>query len=222
MMPHLHLRISTLFFLAMVIFSGPVVAISLGQVDDFQDGTTQGWQGTPPTNVSDTGSGGLGDHALLVSSSGGGGPGSRLITYNRSQWTGDWTASGISTIAMDLRNPETMDLSVRLGIGGPGGVQSLGMGEVFVTEPVTIPGDNSWHSVSFGVSAADFVSAGGTDINAALAGVKEFRILHNASVDIRGDKVDADLYIDNVRVVPEPQSLILVLSAMVLLAPWIR
>ena len=94
MMPHLHLRIAALFFLATVIFSSPVVAISLGQVDDFQDGTTQGWQGTPPINVSDSGPEGPGDRALLVSSSGGGGPGSRLITYNRSQWKGDWIASG--------------------------------------------------------------------------------------------------------------------------------
>ncbi len=207
MAQHVHLRNPALFFLATVIFASPVGAITPNWVDDFQGGTTLGWSGVSPTNDADSGPGGPGDYALHVSAQGGGGPGSRLITYNRSQWKGDWTASGVSAIAMDLYNPETMDLSIRLGIGGPGGVQSFGTGEVFVTPAVTIPGDNSWHSVSFGATAADFVSAGGTDIHAALADVEEFRVLHNGAVDIRGAIIDADIYVDNIRVISEPSSL---------------
>ena len=202
-----YVRTLALFFLSTVIVTSSVGAIESTLVDDFQSGTTLGWSGASPTTDADSGPGGAGDYALHVSAKGGGGPGSRLITYNRLQWKGDWTTNGISAIEMDLRNPEPIDLAIRLGIGGPGGVHFNGMGKTFVTQSVTIPGDDSWHSVSFNVTAANFVSVGGIDIDAALADVQEFRVLHNEAADIRGAIIDADFYVDNMRVISEPSGL---------------
>src|SRR4051794_16073357 len=73
----------------------------VGQVDTFEDGTTQGWivnllgQGPPPaaalpTNVPTGGPGGSGDHFLELNSVGGQGAGSRLVALNLdARWTGD-------------------------------------------------------------------------------------------------------------------------------------
>ena len=84
-------------------------ALSIGQIDDFQDNTTQNWtnggDGAPPVlNIPNGGPGGMGDHYIQVTSNGGGGPGSRLTTFNRDQWLGDYISAGVTGIEMDLQN----------------------------------------------------------------------------------------------------------------------
>ena len=80
-------------------------AVTLGQIDDFEDGTTQGWVvgiGTgatspvPPVAVATGGPDGADDGYLLLTSVGGFGAGSRLAVINATQWAGDYTTSGIS------------------------------------------------------------------------------------------------------------------------------
>src|SRR5207248_6272809 len=77
-------------------------AISGSQTDNFEDGTKQGWtdgQGGPNVaNIATGGPLGTNDNFLQISSGSFGGA-SRLITFNDTQWTGNYTAPGVTQIA---------------------------------------------------------------------------------------------------------------------------
>src|SRR5688572_20409255 len=63
------MRVSLAFFLVSWLAAAPALGITGGQVDDFQDGTTQGWSGmSAPTNVATGGPDGTGDRYLQISS----------------------------------------------------------------------------------------------------------------------------------------------------------
>jgi hypothetical protein len=87
-----------------------------------------------------------------------------------------------------------------LAIAGPGGASSFG--DVYITDGVSVPRDNSWHSFVFDVLAADFKPVGiGTDVNAALAGVTQFRVIHQPGEEFRGALEPAEFYLDNIRAI---------------------
>jgi hypothetical protein len=200
--------------------AGPVATclaeISVGHVDDFQDGTTQHWRlgqtgGVVPNNVEDEGPQGIGDNALYFASGSFPLP-PRAAVINESDqgfpgpanWQGNWTAEGVTQISLDVRNggtlPNTGALTLRLGIAGPGGASSFG--DVYITDGVSVPRDNNWHSLVFDVLAADFTPVGiGTDVNAALAGVTQFRVIHQPGQDFRGALEPAEFYLDNIRAI---------------------
>jgi MYXO-CTERM domain-containing protein len=192
-------------------------------IDDFQGGTIQGWLGSPTSNVADEGPGGVGDNALLVSA------GNRVVTFNEMQWTGNFTAAGISQIAMDVRhaNANLANLSMRIGIGTDGfvgGGGPNGIGDTYLTAAINVPNDDAWHRIVFSVTAADFTPSSSNnnptpDAAAALADVSHFRILHNPTDgDFRGAQAGADFYLDNIGVVPEPTSAALAAAAVAALA----
>ncbi|MCH8839560.1 MAG: hypothetical protein IH831_02565 [Planctomycetes bacterium] len=191
-------------------------AITAGQIDDFQDGTTQSWTGSPTTNASDSGPNGMGDHALSVPSSGGGGPGSRLVTFNNSSaWTGDWTANGVTQIQLDVFNPNAFEFTMRLGIAGPGDFGSFGQGNKYVTSTgIVVPTDSQWHTVLFDVTAADLAQISGTDAADALTGVTQFRVIHNSASDWRGEAVAGTFLLDNITAIPEPATATLGLGSL--------
>ncbi len=192
-------------------------AITAGQIDDFQNGTTQSWGGAPTTNAPDSGPNGMGDHALSVPSSGGSGSGSRLVTFNdplSPTWTGDWTANGVTKIQLDVFNPNAFELTMRLGIAGPGGFGPGGSGDVHVTDGVVVNADSQWHALAFDVAAADFTSLDSGDSATALAGVSQFRILHNASASWLGEVVAGTFLLDNITAIPEPATATLGLGSL--------
>ncbi len=123
-MPGLRVLVCLLFTLLSAPGAG---AIAILLVDDFQDGTTQGWSAgsitnpNPPQNAPNAGPAGAGDHALLITAVGGFGPGSNLVALNPvpftgpSQWTGNYSAAGVAMIFMSVRNPSASALTLRLG-----------------------------------------------------------------------------------------------------------
>ena len=71
--------------------------VVLGQVDDFQNGTTMSWTNgfvPDPVNVATGGPAGAGDRYLQVSSGTFGG-GSRSIVFNQVQWIGNYAGQGV-------------------------------------------------------------------------------------------------------------------------------
>lgn len=189
----------------LAIFAMPCgAAITVGHVDDFQDGTTQSWRvgsNNPfPANVADAGPDGVGDHSLYSTTE----PLPNLIVFtdtpdNSGNWEGDWTAAGVGRISLDVRNPTEFDLSIRLGIAGPGGVFGGGSGDTYATDAIVVPsGDtNAWHSITFNVLAEDFHNWQGIDIDAALTEVGHFRVFHNPSFNFIGTG-PAEFYLDNI------------------------
>ena len=180
-------------------------AVTLNQLENFS-GVHEWSSGnpnpSPPVIMADSGPLGSGDPSLRVTSNGGSSAGGRLIVFNETLWTGDYTTAGIFSMTADLRNMGTNTLSMRLAFNGPGGW--------FVTTVAPVTAFSGWTSQVFDIRPAALVSAGGADAAATLAGVSELRILHSAAVDYRGAKVSSSFMVDNVRAIPEPSAVLLI------------
>ena len=180
-------------------------AVTLYQTESFN--TLGGWtSGTPnpvpPVILPDAGPSGSGDGALRITANGSSsGPGGKLVVFNRTTWTGDYTGAGVVSIAADLRNMGTSgDLSVRLAFNGPGGW--------FVTAIAPAPRFDGWSSADFDLRPTALTAvSGGTNAAATLAGVTEMRILHSAAADHQGAVVSGILLVDQLRAVPEPSAM---------------
>jgi hypothetical protein len=214
----------------------------VGQIDTFEDGTTQGWTAGgvmgvppfPPTNISTGGPAGSGDNYLLLRAIGIDGPGGRLSAFNLSQWAGDYLAAGITAIRMDVTNFGPEDASLRLLFAdAPGGLANPGGGppsNLAITDAVFVPAGGDWTPISFALDPASLTAILG-DATTALSNATELRIFHNPSPTFAGPPigpppvalnvgVDNILATQGVQVIPEPSSA--VLTAVGLLALFIR
>lgn len=181
----------------------PCRAVSLGQIDTFQGGTTVDWTSgfpnpNPPTVVSTGGPAGLGDMYLLVTSHGGSGPGSKPTTLNTAQWTGDFTAAGVTGISVWMRNFGATNLDLRLGLNGSGG-------DFVTSSHLVLPAGSAWQPFTFSLAPGDLV--GGGNAAATLANVSQLTIFHNPSANFPGPAIAASLGIDNISAVPEPSTI---------------
>jgi hypothetical protein len=198
--------VSVLIAAAMLALPLPCRAqITVGHVNNFQDGTTQSWLGANVEAVANAGPNGAGDTALRASATGAPlGPNSKLIVFNNTDsWTGNWTAAGVVQISLDVRNPNAFPLTLRLGIAGPDGFFGGGGGDAHSTDGIEVAGDNAWHSITFDVLADNFTSFSPMypEPAAALADVTHFRVLHHPEHSFIGEAIDADFLIDNIRTV---------------------
>ncbi len=188
---------------ALLVTLAPLTAASLFDVQTFDQPHT--WQSgnpdpNPPVLLPDGGPLGPGDTALRISSSGGVGPGSRLVAYTTSDFTGDFTSAGVTGLALDLRNAGSTNLNIHIALNGPGGW--------FVTPGQAVNRFAPWNAYEFALTRDALNSGGGTDVDATLASVTQVRILHSTSADqFRADPISAQLLVDNIRAVPEPHLL---------------
>ena len=196
--------------------SAPAAAVILGQIDDFQDGTTQGWTSgpinpNPPINVPDVGPAGPGDDSLQITSVGGIGPGSRFVAFNGTQWAGDYPSAGVDMIVLDVNNVGAVTLNLRVALDGAGG-------RFVTTASVPIFAVSGWQTVGLSIAPADLTSAGGLGVNATLAAVTQLRVISAVNPTFQGDPIVAQGQVDNVIAVPEPAESVLLVSGLALLA----
>jgi hypothetical protein len=181
--------------------------ITLGQLDDFQDGTLMNWGGGASLqNMPDGGPGGLSDRFLQVQSFGGIGGGSRLATFNSVQWSGDYTAAGVTHIDVWLRNLGQTDLQMRVVLFDLTGTDERWTSTVAHNLPV----GGAWQRLKFSLLEQDLTRVQGSGTYANLmADVDRLMFRHQAGIpDAEGDSIAAIAGIDNVRAaVPEPASL---------------
>ena len=174
-------------------------AVTLNQIEDFSG--VHDWSGgvpnpNPPVVVPDSGPLGGGDSALRVTSNGGSGPGGKLLVFNTSSWTGNYTAAGITGITADMRNTGTNTLSFRLAFNGLGGW--------FVTPASSVAAFTGWVHLEFDIRPSSLVNAEGSDAAATMAAVSQMRILHSSAVDFRGAQLSGSFLVDNIEAIPEP------------------
>jgi hypothetical protein len=213
--------------LALAWAPSPAWALSIGQHDTFEDGTTQGWvvgllgvpSPRPPVNRDTGGPAGAGDRFLFLTALGGAGAGSRLAAINVSQWTGDFIAAGISGIAMDLRNLGPSDLSLRLSFADPSGGPPANW--AVSTTAFFLPAGGAWVAAFFPIGPADLTALDGS-VTAALQGTTELRLFHSTSAAFPGDPIAASLGVDNITATPEPTSAALLGSSLLVLYSWHR
>ena len=179
--------------------SGPSVsAISFGQFDTFQDGSTMNWsKGTntnlPPTNEADGGPSGTGDRYLQNVSLGGFGTDSKMVMFNQVQWTGNYITAGVDRITAQMANFGTNTLYIRITIRD---TSFTAYGSPVATE---LPPDGLWRQVTFDLTPGGLTSIGGTNtLTQTLANVAEVRIVSAiGAASLQGDPVAGTLGVDN-------------------------
>ena len=192
-------------------------AVTVGQIDTFEDGTTQNWtvalgpfgviHPAPPVNIPMGGPAGADDNYLLLTALGGGGAGSRLSVINLAQqWQGDYLTAGVHAITMDVKNFGTADLALRLLVADP----TVGppQNEAFSSAAIVVPAGSGWTRAIFPFTPGDLTASLGT-VNAALTTATELRIFHSAAAGFPGEPIVAQLGVDNITAVPVPASLLL-------------
>lgn len=203
--------------MTLVSLAGIASAVTIGQFDNFEDGSLQNWtQGINNgllSNGSATPTSSLG---LFVETTGNTtGPGHNLVVFNSTQWAGDYLAAGVTGIEFDALAGTLDDHFVRVAIDGAGG--RFVTTDIFITAPAApFPSP-----ISFSLAPQDLTAVGGTDVMATLADVTQLRILHNPVAAFEGETVGADplspvvgqLFVDNITAVPEPNSLVAMLPA---------
>lgn len=204
--------------------AGPVQAVTPGQVDTFENGTTLSWSvganhPVPPTVMASGGPAGTGDHYMQLQAHGSGGPASRLAVRNGAQWAGDYTAAGITALTMDIFNFGPSDLSLRLLFEA--GSPTL-TDQAWSTVPVLVPGGSGWRSVVFPVTASDLSAAPGSQVADALAGAVAIRLFHGTLPLFPGEAVVATVGVDNITAVPEPDTCAMMLAGLGLLGLAVR
>jgi hypothetical protein len=199
--------------------AGPIV----GQIDTFEDNTTQGWSigtppmpgpgFTPPVIVPTGGPTGAGDHFMLLTADGVR-PGGRLTVFNRQQWAGDFLSAGVNAVDMDLKNLGTvpLTLSMRIAIKTNDTRTSTGYSS---TTPFILPPDGQWHHAVFLLDPDNLTPIGSPPpLDTLLSNVAEFRILDSVRPALNGDVIDTKVGVDNIRALelPEPGSFALFLA----------
>lgn len=195
------MRLTCMFLVCVLSFPALAAAITAGDVDDFQDGTLQGWtsgisnpQG--PTNEADQGPGGTGDRALLATATGSITAGGKLVIFNQSQWTGDFLAAGVADVRVDLRNLGDVTLTMRFVLRSSFGV--------YVTDGIEIAPSATYSTLTFSLRPADLILVNGAaDAETVLGNVTEFRFLHSTVANERGQIVSGQLLVDNVTALGE-------------------
>jgi autotransporter-associated beta strand protein len=201
-------RRMTIWFAAGLLVAFPAIAtgITLNQVDMFQ-GSTDSWtDGHGGGNLLVIGTGGpdgAGDSYLQVSSGSFGGS-TRMITFNKSQWTGDYITAGVSTISMSLKNFGTATLPIRITIRDATGGQIIpGYSS---TNAFMLPADGQWHKAQFLLDSADMtaVGTGLPPLSTELTAVEDFRLLSATQPSIIGDAISAQIGVDDITALPRP------------------
>jgi len=197
------LRIALLAALAWGTCSSSGMAATL-HVDDFQSGTTLGWQGSsfsPPTWQSTGGPMGDGDGYLRVPS------GTNLASHNSLEdWTGDYANIGAASIEVDLRNATgSQPLAMRLVLFGPGSLNDRWTSTV----SQTVPADGIWRPYEFSLAedALTWVGLfGSPSYQALMSSVLRVMLRHDPGTpSFGGSGVSATLGIDNIRLVGAAQ-----------------
>ena len=189
----------------------------IGVVDDFEDGSTEGWfvgdptHPFPPTNISSGGPGGADDAYLRLTSTGQPGVGGRLSVLSGPQWAGDYVAESITQIRMDVNNSGPSDLSLRLlfeDFGGIGPPLNLALS----ANAVFVPANSGWQTISFDVTPGGLIPGLFGTVSGALMGANTIRLFHNPQPEFGGPNVgppmvNVILGVDNISTfsaVPEP------------------
>jgi hypothetical protein len=193
------------FFAACVFPASQAWAVTLGQQDDFQDGTLQNWvSSASPVNIATGGPSGVGDSYLQLTAIGGAGPGSVLGANNVTQWTGDYDlpVNSIIGILILLLNGGNSPLDMRIVLSKDGTHWTS-------TQAFGLPNDGQWHTATFSVLEADLTRvAGAATYDDTISDVTRLTIRHQSGAPaIDGTPVSATLGIDNVTAVPEPAAL---------------
>ncbi|MBL8532868.1 MAG: hypothetical protein JNL33_03335 [Betaproteobacteria bacterium] len=206
-------------FLLATAAASPALAVSLGQHNDFEDGSTQGWiTGFPnpvPPELAAGGPAGADDDYLRLTSLGGSGAGSRLVAIGSAGWDGDYVAAGVTALSMDVVNLGASDLHLRLLIedqtagGSPANM-------AYSSQAISLAAGSGWQTVVFELSADALTPQLGS-VTTALQTAAFIRLYNSFNPGFPGDTLVSSLGVDNITAVPEPAAVTLTAAGLLLL-----
>jgi autotransporter-associated beta strand protein len=170
-------------------------AVTLGQLDTFNDGTLDNWDGGDTlANVGTGGPAGVGDKYLSAKTTGSpGGPGSHLATDNTVQWPGNYSAAGIIDVSVDMLNPNAVVLPMRVVLFGPSGERWTSA----VAD--SVPADGVWHHEVFSLLQPDLLEvSGSTAYSATITAVSRLMFRYDPTASSGGAVFNGSIGIDNV------------------------
>lgn len=187
-------------------------AVVVGQIDDFEDGTTQNWvvsllgnpHPAPPQNIATGGPQGDDDNYLQLTSFGGTGAGNRMVVLNPAQWAGDYTGAGVTSIRMWARNLGNTDLNLRLMFEDAAGGPPINV--AVSTNSANLAAGSGWQMIELGTTAADLTAVTGS-VDTVLSGTTILRLYSGATATFPPDPVVGLLGVDDIQAVPEPATL---------------
>jgi hypothetical protein len=198
-----------LFALSMLALFGSANAISLASFNNFEDGTTQSWGGgSSPTNVTE---GQASNNALEISATGG-----NLATFsNSTDWTGNFTAAGVTGIRAWFKNTGSNPLGIRLVLFSASN-QSIR----WTSSTALVLSGSDWVQHTFLISQANLTSVGASATYASsVSSVSRMMFRHDpVAPTANGSPVTGSLRIDNIQAVPEPASVVALSGAILALA----
>ncbi|SRR5581483_9967004 len=196
-------------------------AITLLQVDDFENGTTDSWANggsSQPLNITTGGPAGVNDNFLKITADGSGSLG-RLTIFNRSQWIGDYVAAGVNEIDMDLENLGSVTLNIRLAFKSSTAGQTT---PGYLSSAFSLPADSTWHHATFSITAANMIAFNSPAVfSTFMTNPAELRIINESGTsNLVGDPVVSQLGVDNIKAVPEPTAVAFLVGGFGALASW--
>ena len=191
-----------ILFCLIFVYSLSYSQVTAGQVDDFEDATTQGWihggvSSNPPTNQL---VGGIDGNFLRNISSGTTGSGSRHSVLNRTQWIGDFITAGIPSITMDVRNNGATTLNLRLAFASQSAFSSI-VPHWVSTNSIDIAPGSGWVNITFPIEEAHMSQSPFTQPDTyanVLGACVQMRIISAAALNHKGDVIAGELDIDNI------------------------
>lgn len=183
-------------------------AAGLGQIqnglfDNFSDGQLHGWGSPNAAIIGSNGAGGPSDPYLTVTSDGAGQAG-KLAVHNTSTWVGNWQAAGVNRVELQIRNPNSVQLEIRIVL-----FDGLTTARWTSTNAVIIPPNSGWTAATFGVLQSDLTQVRGTSsYTSVIQNVNRFMVRHDVGTPTDGGtNIIGEMGLDNIRAVPEPGSL---------------
>jgi hypothetical protein len=176
-------------------------AVTPGQLDDFESGTTLGWDGgktVPPEQHPAGGPTGAGDGFLQITTTN-----FHLGAYNGTQWSGDYIAAGIPAIEMDLNNFGPAAVDFRIVVFGPGGMFAS-------SNRVSLVAGSGWQHAVYSLAAPNmwYVSGGTANLSDTLSGVTKLLLRNDSNPPTpqgaHPPHITGTLGIDAIHALPEP------------------
>jgi hypothetical protein len=192
-------------------------AVLLGQIDDFNDNTTQNWL---RGNVALGGPGGAADPFLQLNADGGNAASGKLVTFNQLQWSGDYSAAGVGNLSMFLNNNGGSDLFVRIAMGDSNAPKAGGTWFAS-TQAVQLAPGSGWVPATFSLAEADLTKTQGPfGYNDVISNVTTLRLLHSTGPNAIGGLIPGMLGIDNITAEPIPEPAAGCLFLIGIVAAW--
>lgn len=208
--------------LALLIGSTACVADPDFSINTFDSGT-EGWQ---PWDTN-TANGITPGNPFFEIKADGIGKFGRMITFNwESMWTGNYISTGVTGLQLDLTNrSDSDDLFLRVALGNRASPQQSGGTWWLSKNAIQVDLDTDWDGYFLPIAESEMVVVGnimGQSDNESfedtLSDVRNIRIL-SASVPFGaiGDEFFGDVGIDNVALVPEPTTLPMIGTGLVMI-----